>query len=153
MVAAQVRGVAQCISRWCCKPSAMAGNFAKSRRVFFDQRSWTGAFHDTGARLPCSSLTKGSLVHTKPNVARCAAALEPDAKLLELFWPQRRRMDHAHAALFGTPVARMSGISSDNHAAAAKRPLPASHVSIALSSKSNQRACRQYPARPAGGQI
>ena len=125
----------------------------KAKESFFDQRSWTGAFQDTGARLPCSSLTKDLLAHTKPNVARCAAALEPDAKLLELFWPRRRRMDYAHAALFRTPVARMSGISSDNHAAAAKRPLPASHVSIALSSRSNKQACRQYPARPADDQI
>jgi len=118
-----------------------------AKQSYFDQRSWTHAFHDTGARLPCASLTKELLQHVAPRVARCAVSQQPEQQTLALFWPRRRRMEYAHDALFKVPVPSMPSTPATERVASAKRSFPVSPMSIALSSRSNKRSCRQYPVR------
>ena len=122
-----------------------------AKKLLFDPRSWTHAFQDTGARMPCPRLTNELSAHVASRVARCAVALEPDIQSLSLVWPRRRRMAYAHNALFNAPVASAS--SQTARAVTAKRPLPVSHMSIALASISNKRACRQYPVRSVDDQL
>ena len=117
-----------------------------AKRDYFDLKSWAESFHTTGARRPCVRFTKALQKYAQPSLARDAPAQEPTAESLALVWPRRRRMLYAHAALFKDPVPRqpVEDLAVCN---AAKRSLSEVDVSIALSSRSLKRACRQYPSR------
>ena len=116
-----------------------------AKAKFFDAKEWGASFADTGARLPVEGITRALQKYVPCSAVRKALAAEPDVGTLSPFWPKNRRMVYAQAALFASevPASRVSHAP----APAAKRPLPAPAMSIALSSRSNKRACRQFPSR------
>ncbi len=117
-----------------------------AKLLFFDKQSWTKSFQDTGARLPCLRLTRALQKYVGLHAARDAFAQEPDVQTLSLVWPRRRPMVYAHAALFGTQEPHMPDHAASWSPAVKRAPsLPA--MSIALASRSNKRACRQFPCR------
>lgn len=119
-----------------------------AKASFFDARSWVKAFTDTGARQPCMRLTAALNKHFAPALATNAAAAMPTMQDLAFFWPRGRRMLFAHSSLFPKEGMCPSEPRADKRPAP-RQPVPPSEpaVSIALSSRSLVRACRQFPSR------
>lgn len=117
-----------------------------AKEAHFDQKSWKRAFADTGARLPFAHLTKSLSKYATPEDAMTVEAAELSEQDLAHFWPKRRRMGFAVDTLFATSASASSS-SSAPIVRAAKRSQPCPSVSIALASRSNKRACQQYPCR------
>jgi hypothetical protein len=116
-----------------------------AKEACVDRKSWTQAFTDTGAHLPLVRLTKSLRKYAAPEDAKTATAAAPNQQDLSHVWPNRRRMNFAVEALFATSTSASSS-SSAPVIRAAKRSQPAPAVSIALSSRSNKRACQQHPS-------
>ena len=117
-----------------------------AKAEFFDKRSWVQSFRATGARLPCARLTKALSKYVAVDGASNAANNRPDAEGLQPVWPKRRRMAFALNLLF-PPAAEQVVSRPSSRTVAQKRPLSMPAVSIALASRANKRACRQYPCR------
>lgn len=122
---------------------------------FFAARSWAKSFKQTGA-CEGENLTKCLQMHVG-SLKRPAGPAEPLlAEDLEVVWPKRRRMAHAHRTIFDAILQQDSTQEQAGKgplAAGARRPGLGSvvrqepAVSVALSSRSNARACRRYPVR------
>lgn len=117
-----------------------------AKEAFFDQKSWTKAFTDTGARLPIARLTKSLRKYATAEDATTATAAALSQQGLSPVWPKRLRMEFAAEALF-SPCNSTASSSSFPTVRSTARSLQFPPVSIALSSRTNKRACRQYPSR------
>jgi hypothetical protein len=118
-----------------------------AKASFFDTRSWVKSFTDTGAQQPCTRLTAALSKQFVPALATNAAAAMPTTQDLTFFWPRGRRMLFAHSSLF--PDEGVCPSEPRAKRPAPRQPVPPSQpaISIALSSRSLKRACRQFPSR------
>ena len=122
----------------------------KAKADFFDSKSWAKGFQATGARRPCVCFTKEIQKYVHPKQARAAKARKPTEETLKLFWPRRRKMLYGYTLLFQEQPMAPHGQASQA-SKPVKRPAPGLTLSIALASRANKRACRQYPNRDVAG--
>ena len=118
----------------------------RAQAAFFAKKQWADSFRETGATLshpPC--LTHSLSKIASPSAAWTASAQQPTAQMLSLVWPRNRRLANAQDALFQPKPDDPSPVLP--RPASAKRPPVELAVSIAMSSRQNKRACRQYPCR------
>ena len=129
--------------------SAWTGLLMRTPRKVCAARQWKAAFTHTGASAPRTFVTK-ALTHVVGNVLAEASHMPPmTPEGLNFVWPTRRRMTGAFNLLLpsaGFVQPALLGTAG----AAARVWLPTNDPvseSIALSSCSNVRACRQFPVR------
>ena len=122
---------------------------------FFAARSWAKSFKHTGA-CEGENLTKCLQKHVGSFKRPAGPAELLSVEDLEVVWPKRRRMAHAHRTIFDAILQQdrtQEQAGKAPLAAGARPPGPGSvedsepAVSIALSSRSNAHACMRYPVR------
>ncbi len=113
-----------------------------AKREFFDVRTWARSFQETGASRPRVRFTRALQKYAKPHEARDASSQPSSEQGMRIIWPRRRRMLYAHNLLYPLPARPTAplGLAPSRQV---KRLMPEPFVSVALSSRANQRACRQ----------
>ena len=118
-----------------------------AKAEFFDTKAWATGFSHTGARRPCIRITKALQKYVELEQVRTAPAQEPTEDMLTSVWPRRRKMLYAHKLLFQPHADGGPEQASPSRATSIKRVLAGPMVSVALASRSNKRACREFPTR------